>query len=106
MLFSGRDAVPRVIFESSACGCYNIALDTLSDGKYFYNNNEIGTLIGSPTIKLTKRPSYSLAYEDDDFLWKVMYDLGTKKYDHEKIALTYYECFSIDHSINVLKKYL
>ena len=106
LLFSGRDAVPRVIFESSACGCYNIALDTLSDGKYFYNNNEIGALIGSPTIKLTKRPSYSLSYEDDDFLWKVMYDLGTKKYDHEKIALTYYECFSIDHSINVLKKYL
>jgi|UniRef100_A0A6C0J2Z4 glycosyltransferase involved in cell wall biosynthesis len=102
LIFSGRDAVPRVIFESSACGCFNIALDTLSDGKYFYDNPILGQLIGTSTIKIVKRPSKSIAYESNNEIWKNILTHAFKTYDHVKIANVYADSFSLKKCVEFI----
>jgi len=106
LLFSGRDAVPRVIFESSACGCYNICLDTISDGKYFFENPILGVLIGIANAELVKRPSKSVSYKDSNELWKMVYEAGIKEFEHIKIALTYANTFSLKICANIVKNLL
>lgn len=102
LLFSGRDAVPRVMFESSACGCFNIALDTLSDGKYFFRNSLLGKLIGDPTVDIEKRQSSSISYIPHDKLWKKIYEYYEKEYNHEKIANEFSKEYSLEKCISTI----
>jgi hypothetical protein len=85
ILFSGRDACPRTISESSICGCYNIALDTLSDGKGYYDNI-LGKLVGNNNGNIKIQSSHSISYLDDNILWTKILFLLNKHYDHEKIS--------------------
>lgn len=103
ILFSGRDAVPRVIFESSACGCYNIALDTLSDGKYFFNEKKLGALVGSSKVKIEMRPSKSISYisgEKTLILWDQIIRLVDGSYNHAEIATIFNSIYSVRSSVN------
>jgi hypothetical protein len=106
LLFSGRDAVPRVIFESSACGCYNVCLDTISDGKYFFENPILGSLVGIANAELVKRPSKSVSYKDDNELWKMVYEASIIVHDHSKIATTYADTFSLKICADVVRDLL
>ena len=106
LMFSGRDAVPRVIFESSACGCYTVCLDSISDGKYFFENPILGSLVGITNSELVKRPSKSAAYKDTDELWKLVYDAGSSVYDHVKIATTYADTFSLKNCVDAVRELL
>ena len=106
LLFSGRDAVPRVIFESSACGCYNVCLDTISDGKYFFENPILGSLVGIANAELVKRPSKSVSYKDDNELWKMVYEASNIVHDHSKIATTYADTFSLKICADVVRDLL
>ena len=106
LLFSGRDAVPRVIFESAACGCYNVCLDTISDGKYFFDNPILGSLVGIANAELVKRPSKSVAYKDTNELWKLVYEASAQEFDHVKIATTYADTFSLKICADAVKELL
>lgn len=86
LLFSGRDACPRTISESLAAGCYNVALDTLSDGKSYYNVS-FGELVGNDSLKVQLRKSGSLSYVDDNQLWKTIIEIHDKDINHELISV-------------------
>jgi|TARA_B110000971_G_C20038478_1_gene515972 hypothetical protein len=85
LILSGRDAFPRTISESLACGCYNIALDTLSDGKNIINNI-FGTIVGDKNGLLEIRKSCSLSYKNNNNLWEQILNISNQQYDYEKIA--------------------
>lgn len=84
VIFSGRDACPRVVSESSACGCYNVSLDTVSDGKGFYDGI-LGELIGSNTVP-KKLINGSLTYEPNEILWERIKKAMTRRYDYNLIS--------------------
>ncbi|XWV26174.1 glycosyltransferases group 1 [Tupanvirus soda lake] len=96
ILFSGRDALPRVVSESAACGCFNIALDTLSDGKSFYDGS-LGILIGDHNVEKILKPSSSLSYVNDVRLWKKILPFLDKSYDHSHISLQFKEKYNIEN---------
>jgi len=87
LLFSGRDAYPRVILESGACGCFNVALDTLSDGKNYYDEI-LGKLIGNDLVNKQPQKAKSISYTSDDSLWENIYEISRKQFDHKQISLT------------------
>jgi glycosyltransferase involved in cell wall biosynthesis len=99
ILFSGRDALPRVVSESSACGCFNIALDTLSDGKSFYDGI-LGVLLGDPSVKKVLKPSSSLSYVHDFKLWNVFIPYLDASYNHSEISLIFKQKYNIDNIVN------
>lgn len=103
ILFSGRDAFPRVITESAACGCFNIALDTLSDGKTFYDGH-LGVLIGDNNVNKILKPFNSLSYVPDDKLWEKIIAYMDKNYDHNNISVLFKNKYSIDNNINEIYK--
>ena len=86
LIFSGRDAFPRTITESLAAGCYNIVLDTLSDGKSSITNI-FGEVIGNPNGNFKILKSKSISYETDSYLWKQIIDRSKRNFNHEKISL-------------------
>jgi glycosyltransferase involved in cell wall biosynthesis len=86
LLFSGRDSVPRVITETAACGCFNIALDTISDGKEYFDG-VLGALVGDPDAKIVLRAHSSLAYLPSDLLWTKIADLLALDYNPSEISL-------------------
>ena len=98
ILFSGRDCNPRVITESLSCGCFNIALDTLSDGKWIYDSF-FGELVGSKQVKIDKMKSYSICYIPSNIIFDQINKLINKEYDHKNIAIETYKKFNI--SINI-----
>lgn len=83
-IFSGRDACPRVVSESGACGCYNISLDTVSDGKGYYDG-VLGELIGDESVS-KKLISGSLAYDADPILWEQILKTLQRRYDYNLIS--------------------
>lgn len=99
IIFSGRDAYPRVIAESAACGCFNIALDTLSDGKSFYDNI-LGSLIGDDNVSKKICQSSSLSYEPDSRLWQQIIDYMEKSYDHCDISLQFKNRYNLKNVID------
>jgi len=104
VLFSGRDCNPRVITESLACGCFNIALDTLSDGGWMYDG-VLGELVGSSNIKKLKMKAHSVAYEPSDIIFEKMTRLITKEYDHKQIAIKAGKIFTLERNIvNIMRK--
>ena len=125
LLFSGRDDTPRVITESLFCGCYNIACDTLSDGKFMYQNklvqmfpqyfdNEtvnsvndlnilnsnhiLGELLRSKDYTTEKQHNISPILDNNTF--KYLYQICKKEYDHRKIYRISKGIFNIYNSIN------
>lgn len=89
LILSGRDAYPRVLAESLACGCYNVALDTLSDGKYIYDGF-LGTMLHYPNInKIYDKNTKSVCYEPNKTIFDDIYEFKNKNYDHENISIKY-----------------
>jgi hypothetical protein len=86
LIFAGRDAFPRTITESLFSGCYNIALDTLSDGKNVINNI-FGKVIGDEDGLLKLLTSKSISYENNDILWRQISSIATHTFDHANISL-------------------
>ena len=68
LIFSGRDAYPRTISETLECGCFNIILDTLSDGKYAINEKN-GIILGNKNWELILKEKNSLSYVSNDEIW-------------------------------------
>jgi hypothetical protein len=105
ILFSGRDAFPRVMTESSACGCFNIVLDTLNDGIDLCDGI-LGKLIGDNNVQ-KKFISGSLSYLPSSLLWeKIIVELNTNR-NHNDISIRYKKKFNLynllDDINNVLK---
>lgn len=88
LLVSGRDAFPRVIVESGYCGCYNIALDTISDGKYYYEDEMLGKLISMPNVQKIKTKHHSQVYNSNDELFSEIDTYVMKEYNHIEISVT------------------
>ena len=103
LILSGRDFCPRVISESLACGCYNIALDTLSDGKFYYNDI-FGCLL-SFEESLVKVDSGSLSYLGDNNIFNTLINIILKKYNHNNISKKSIYKYNINNLINSIKKY-
>jgi len=108
MVTFGRDANPRVISESLSCGCFNIILDLLSDGKHVVKNNDIlGKIIKIPNRNISFEASYkSVKCVLTDAQYDEMYNLIKQEYDHQLIAKTFTETYNVDNTVNSLHKYL
>lgn len=102
IILSGRDAFPRIITESSYCGCYNIALDTLTDGKYFYDNSKLGTLISSQSSKKEIKEKNSLSYIADPVLFDKFIPYIENIYNHKEISIISKNEFDIEKLIGKL----
>lgn len=98
ILFSGRDAYPRVISESSACGCFNIALDTLTDGKNFYDGY-LGKLVGNNNIKKILKDASSLSYTPNIVLWQEIITYMDKTYNHYDISVKFKKKYNLQNTI-------
>ena len=88
ILFSGRDALPRVLIESLACGCFNIALDTISDGKYLLTNN-LGVLLSFESEKIFDKIKKSVSYQSNQKIYDKIYEYIEKEYNHEEISIKF-----------------
>lgn len=98
ILFSGRDFYPRVICESAACGCYNVALDTLSDGKSFYVS-PLGTLISDPSGVIETKTASSNSYVNNNCLWEQINLLLQANYDAYHISATFKSKYNLNNLI-------
>jgi hypothetical protein len=96
LLFSGRDAFPRVILESGLCGCFNIALETLSDGKYYYNGKR-GILIKDG--KQRKETKNSISYIPSPKLWDQIINYFNNDFNHDLISEDVKSNYSIENTI-------
>ena len=85
LILAGRDAFPRTISETMYAGCYNVALDTLSDGKNMIRGLTGEIISDSSPVLLTS--GRSLCYVSCEKLWKNILSLCNKKFDHEQISL-------------------
>jgi len=101
LTFSGRDASPRTISETLAAGCYNVALDTLTDGKSYYNK-VFGELIGNPSLLLQVRRRKSISYVNNEKLWKSILNILNKTIQHEYISKRSKEIFNDEFIIKQL----
>ena len=99
LIFSGRDACPRTISESLASGCYNIALDTLSDGKQ-YHSNLLGEIISNEEGIMIMGQSKSIGYVGDENIWKKIINISKLSFDHKQISILSKEKFNIDVLLN------
>ena len=99
LTFSGRDACPRTISESLAAGCYNIALDTLSDGKSYYDGF-FGEIIGDKNCDLVLRKSRSISYVNADTLWDKIIYISERNFKHNDISKNSREKFSLQNLID------
>jgi hypothetical protein len=100
LTLSGRDAVPRTISESLAAGCYNIALDTLSDGKNYFNNIYGELVGGNNELVVLRKSNYSLSYLGSEYIWKCLLNIHSKSYNHEMISISSMKEYNIK---NLLK---
>lgn len=92
----GRDANPRVISESLSCGCFNIILDILSDGKDIISDKpDIGKLIHISNVKYNSRYQ-SLTCSLTSKQCQEIYELTRKEYDHESIREKYKSHYNIN----------
>ena len=97
LIFSGRDAFPRVVCESSACGCFNIALDTLDDGICLYDGI-LGVLIGEKEVS-KKILKGSLSYLPDARLFdKIISEIKIKR-EHNEISIRYKDEYNINNLV-------
>lgn len=104
ILFSGRDSYPRVITESLACGCFNIALDTLNDGISIFNGF-FGKLVGDSSTDIINING-SNSYISSKNLWEKIIILVKKDYPHYEISCEFKKMYNINNFINELKNVL
>jgi hypothetical protein len=95
LIFSGRDAFPRTITETLCAGCYNIALDTLSDGKNVIVN-PFGKIIGNEKYIIEILKSSSISYINNNKLWEEILDINKNVFDHSKISSEALKEFSFE----------
>jgi len=88
LIFSGRDAFPRTISETMSAGCYNVALDTLSDGKNVISGL-CGEIINISDGCINIRKSKSLSYVNNYKLWHYITNINYSNIDHKAISITY-----------------
>jgi hypothetical protein len=88
LIFSGRDAFPRTISETMSAGCYNVALDTLSDGKNVISGL-CGEIINISDGCINIRKSKSLSYVNNSKLWNYITNINYSNIDHKSISITY-----------------
>jgi len=100
LIFSGRDCCPRVISEAGNCGCYNICVDTLSDGKFYYKE-PYGVIINSDT-EITLEKSKSISYKNSNILWDKIINHVTKKYNHDQISEKFIEEYNENKFVDEL----
>lgn len=104
MIFSGRDAFPRVMAESSACGCFNIVLDTLDDGISLCDGI-LGKIVGDDNVSKNFSGG-SLSYKSDKILWsKIIKELEIKR-DHNEISLKYRNDYNVENLIKQINNEL
>ncbi len=100
LLFSGRDALPRVIIESLCCGCYNIALDTLTDGKFFYIE-PFGKILTFPSIeKVYEKIGKSISYKSNDLIYKTILEYLNIEHNPNKISYEFRQYIRNYNKIN------
>ncbi|CAI2358488.1 Glycosyltransferase [uncultured virus] len=107
LLFSGRDAFPRVLCESAACGCFNIGLDTMSDGKEVYGNPTLGKLLsyrsGKDALPInTDVRTGSFYYASHDKIFEDMSKLMMQTYDHCKISAEFKKAYTQDRVVDAI----
>lgn len=86
LIFSGRDANPRIISEGLSCGCYCICLNSLSDGYGILVNNPLfGTVVEGNKMLISDDKNMSgCCVETADLFAKITAKLLEPK-DHETI---------------------
>lgn len=85
LIFSGRDAFPRTISETMSAGCYNVALDTLSDGKNVISGL-CGEIINISDGCINIRKSNSLSYISVSIIWSKIIEILNKSLNHSIIS--------------------
>ena len=87
LIISGRDALPRVICESLSCGCYNIILDTLSDGKYIFDNKNLGAILSYPYLpKNFDKSKKSISYQSHETIFHDIVKATKQNVNHQAIS--------------------
>ena len=102
ILFSGRDCCPRVISESLASGCYNVATDTLSDGQWIYNGFYGEIVSGDP--KDIQIKSGNKSYIQNDIIYNKIIKIVEKQYDHNMISKKFIHEFTLERNITDIIK--
>jgi len=99
---SGRDANPRVMSESLGCGCFNIVLDILTDGKDILDGKpELGIIINTSTkYYVDKYQSVSCHLVSGQF--DHIYQLATIKYDNQLISNVFNQNYNLAKSSDEL----
>ncbi|ADO67306.1 putative glycosyltransferase [Cafeteria roenbergensis virus] len=99
LVLSNRDCVPRVIIESIMCGCYNIATDLLSDGKYYYDG-VCGELLHFDYAEVELLSSGMISYVSNPMIFKKLIKLVRLEYNHEKISKEGFKLYSLESTVN------
>ena len=106
ILFSGRDACPRVLSEAGYCGCYNLVMETLSDGKFYCYNN-LGKVIRNNNIELEINIKIkSLKFKPNNILFDSILDCLKIDFNHKEISEEFIKTFNSFNFYNNLKPLL
>ena len=109
LLFSNRDACPRVLCESLYAGCYNVVLDLLSDGKNYFDNLIFGKILNFNNLYVKISKSNSLIYLDNNIIHQNILQFKDISYNHKMISEKAINMFNLESTINsiynVLKNY-
>jgi len=98
LILSNRDCVPRVIPESLNSGCYNIATDLLSDGKFYYDGI-FGEIISLDFAEVELLESSNISYVSNPFLFKIILKKINKKFDHKRISEEFMNKYNLDNMV-------
>lgn len=103
VIFSGRDANPRIISEALSCGCYCICLSTLSDGySMIKNNQDYGKII---TAKKMYEKSLSIScYPDPDMFDEITSEIELHK-NHSLISIKFNQYINKQYSNQINKMF-
>ena len=88
LITSGRDCFPRTIPESISCGCFNVALDILSDGLSFIRANPIlGKVVDTSGSIIKLEPNYNVTIAiKNDFIEKQI--IEQIEIEHSPLAIS------------------
>jgi len=105
LVMFGRDAFPRVISESLSCGCYNLLLDTLSDGKHVIEGTNMGSIIEVKECDLLFVKNYSsITIKAQSYIFDKIYELANRTYDHKTIADKFNDIYGYEMVCNRFMK--
>jgi hypothetical protein len=98
IILSNRDCVPRVIPESLSCGCYNIATDLLSDGKFYYDGI-LGEIISLDFAEVEMLESGNISYVSNPFLFKLIMKKIKKNFNHQRISEEFKSKYNLEKTV-------